>query len=279
MDLQPSLIIALSQNLLAQGAKTSEVVHNLVQSTHGNDAIQLLGVEIDSLTQVTNSLRESYPDTPTWSPHENQHWHGVQQLLQNCTQTLNNVDTLLENAHKNGWHIFQTHSKLQAYLGKHNDDIRLFQQQITASRQTLQISIQLITMYSPPFRFYLTFFGSSWWMRPKQEGREKLPFNLDNVATEIQRLSMLFHTRSKESNDIVNLMVLQNLQDCLHSAGLVISAALSSTGSTVLSSGHSHFGKDSNPQSVTEASLPPPYSPNQSHGTALHKSSGKPPIT
>jgi hypothetical protein len=115
--------------------------------------VQVLQLEITSLSQVLGSIGSSFND-PTLAKaalekqtgHEAQHWQLVKRSMEDCKGTLASLERILEGVTKVSGGLFRR-PKTQIKLDMKAVEIALFQQRLTAYRQTMQLSLQMITVY------------------------------------------------------------------------------------------------------------------------------------
>jgi hypothetical protein len=117
-------------------------------------AITTLGVEVNSLSQVLSSIHDSFSDSSlanaalsSQTGHEAQHWRNVQRSMDDCKDTLENLVRVLENVRR-GSGGFLARAKSQISFKMSSAEITSLKQQIAAYRQTMQLSLQLITVYA-----------------------------------------------------------------------------------------------------------------------------------
>jgi hypothetical protein len=117
-------------------------------------AITTLGVEVNSLSQVLSSIHDSFSDSSlanaalsSQTGHEAQHWRNVERSMDDCKGTLENLVRVLEDV-KRGSGGFLARARSQISLKMSSAEITSLKQQIAAYRQTMQLSLQLITVYT-----------------------------------------------------------------------------------------------------------------------------------
>jgi len=153
--MDPISIIAASATLIRLCATTGGYIFTFVSNARNIDiAITTLGVEINSLSQVLTSINDSFSDNAlanaalsSQTGHEAQYWRNVQRSMDDCKGTLENLVRILENVRR-GSGGFLARARSQINLGMNSAEITSLTQQIAAYRQTMQLSLQLITMYT-----------------------------------------------------------------------------------------------------------------------------------
>jgi hypothetical protein len=116
----------------------------------------VLGIEIESLSHVLRSINTSFSDPSlakvalnAHTGHEAQHWENVRQSMRDCKETLERLEQVLEKVNK-GDSGFLWRPKKTIKLNMKMETIALLKQEIAAYRQTMQLSLQLITVYVSP---------------------------------------------------------------------------------------------------------------------------------
>jgi len=152
--MDPLSIAVSSASLLASCAKVSGVIYTAINKIQNVDGtIQTLAIEISSLSQVLASLTTTLKDPlltrsvfSSQTKHEIQHWENVKQCMDDCKDTLSNLERLVEscgNSGKTGWFAS---SKKFVRLSMNSEAISQSQMKITSYTRTLQLSLQLITV-------------------------------------------------------------------------------------------------------------------------------------
>jgi len=135
-----------------QLVETCAKIYTMVNQTRNVDAsIGVLGVEINSLCEVLNAMHESFNDPSLatidmQTGHEAQHWRNVKRSLQDCTGTLKSLAEILDALKQSGGRFFQRPRK-QINLQLKLREIGVLKEQVTSYRQTMQLSMQLLTVY------------------------------------------------------------------------------------------------------------------------------------
>jgi hypothetical protein len=151
---EPLSIVASSTALVATCIKLTHYIwsyHNKVQTV--DTALRVLGIEIDQLSGVLGSICTSFSDPviagaalDVQTGHEAQHWRNVRQSMEDCKETLSKLEGVLGRFNKVEGGIWRRTKKV-VKLGMKGEDIAMLKQQITAYRQTMQLSFQIITVY------------------------------------------------------------------------------------------------------------------------------------
>jgi len=145
-----------SAQLVAECLTISRYITSFIQNANAADlTIQSLGVEVDSLSQVLDAINKSFSDTTlataaldSQTGHEGEHWRNVKQSMQDCRQTLNRLQVIMKNLHKNDTQ-FLGRVRKQVKLDLKGGEITMLKQQISSYRQAMQVSLQVITLYVP----------------------------------------------------------------------------------------------------------------------------------
>lgn len=147
-------LAATTAQLVTDCLTVSRYITSFIQNAHATDlTIQSLGVEVDSLSQVLDAINKSFADTTLTTAalesqkgHEGEHWRNVKQSMQDCRQTLNRLQVILKNLHKNETQ-FRRRVRKQVNLDLKGGEITMLKQQISSYRQAMQVSLQVITLY------------------------------------------------------------------------------------------------------------------------------------
>lgn len=156
LPMDPVSIITISAALLRLCATASGYIFTFVSNARNVDtAITTIGVEVNSLSQVLSSINDSFSDgilanaaLSSQTGHETQHWRNVRQSMEDCKNTLESLIRILENV-RGGTRGFLARARNQISFGMNSAEITLLKQRITAYRQTLQLSLQIITVHDP----------------------------------------------------------------------------------------------------------------------------------
>jgi hypothetical protein len=151
--MDPISVVTTSAALVAFCAKLSKKIFTFVNNSQQVDtSVHVLDVEIESLSQVLRSISVGFSDsslaTKALEPqtgHEERHWKDFKRSMDDCKGTLEALDRILEPMRSES-RLFGRPIK-QIKLEKRATEISLLKQQIAAYRQTMSLSLQLITMY------------------------------------------------------------------------------------------------------------------------------------
>ena len=154
--MDPLSIVVLSGTLAKLCLETAGHITIFVNKVKNVDAnLRLLGVEIDSLAQVLESVKERFGDRSLTSGisnsqtgYEGQHWRNVRRSLGDCEDTLTRLDRVLGSVRRGGRSFLGlpgTAVKLE--LSSHQ--IVMIKRELSAHRQNMQLSLQLVTVYAP----------------------------------------------------------------------------------------------------------------------------------
>jgi hypothetical protein len=153
--MDPITIITASTGLIRLCVTTAGYIFTFVTNARRVDtAITTLGVEVNSLSQVLSSINDSLNDTTlanaafsSQTGHEAQHWRNVQRSMDNCKNTLENLIRVLENVRRSNGSLL-SRARSQISLGISSAEIASLKQQIANYRQTMQLSLQMITAHA-----------------------------------------------------------------------------------------------------------------------------------
>jgi Fungal N-terminal domain of STAND proteins len=152
--MDPISIVSASAGLVVTCYKLTSAIYSFVDKTQTVDtAVRVLGIEIESLSHVLRSISTSFSDpslakaaVSTQTGHEAQHWENVERSMRDCKDTLERLQQVLENVNK-GDSGFLWRPKKAIKLNMKAERIALLKQEIAAYRHTMQLSLQLITVY------------------------------------------------------------------------------------------------------------------------------------
>jgi hypothetical protein len=146
--LEPISIAITATQLVETCTKIYQIVN---QTLHVDASIGVLGVEVNSLCEVLNAMHESFNDPSLatidmQTGHEAQHWRNVKRSLHDCTGTLKCLGEILDGLKRSGGRFLPGPRK-QMNLELKLREIGVLKQQVTSYRQTMQLSMQLLTVY------------------------------------------------------------------------------------------------------------------------------------
>lgn len=160
--MDPLSIVVASEGLVGTCAKLSAYI-TWLNKTHVETTIGVIRVEIDSLSHVfasisTNFGSRSNTSLTSQSKLEERHWTNVRQSMNDCKETLEKLHEILQPVvkQKRGGVFFQKSIKV-IELDLNPNEIAVIQQQIMAYRKTMEISLQLMTLYVPPSLLLILF--------------------------------------------------------------------------------------------------------------------------
>ena len=149
-------------------------VANFIQNLRNVDAtIRLLQSEVEHLAKVlgfintilTEKISTGFSTAATVkTQQDDEYWTLVSHSMGDCKETLESLRSVLENInirHEGNQSFRQT--RMQIGLSLRAGSISEYRQRITAFTSTLQIVLQLITMYVPLGQILLQFFDDSQW--------------------------------------------------------------------------------------------------------------------
>jgi hypothetical protein len=155
--MDPLSITTAVAALVGACSKLTNLLGVINQSKSVDTSIKSLGIEINSLSQVLGNIGVSFGDSAiaaaTLEPqtgHEAQHWRNVKQSMEDCDCTLKMLEPILKSVKQSESRIFSALRK-QIKLEDKAGEIALLKQQIASYRQAMQLSLQLITVYTNPF--------------------------------------------------------------------------------------------------------------------------------
>jgi hypothetical protein len=118
-----------------------------------DESIQTLKFEIDSLSAALGSIKISFEDpllaeaiVNTQARHEKRHWQNVRHSLDHCSNTLTRLEAILADVEScEGQFLVNVRRRIR--LDMKSGEMVLLKEQIASCRRTLQLSLQLITVY------------------------------------------------------------------------------------------------------------------------------------
>jgi len=167
--MDPISLATASVHLVSACGRLSAYIYTFIKKVQTVDtAVRVLDIEINSLSQVLGSIATSFSDSLVSSValeaqtgHEGQYWQTVKRSMDDCKDTLARLEQILEKVGKSESGNFFRRSSKHVNLSMNLRDIDLLKQQVTAYRQTMQLALQMISVYSTPaeFRAYQKIFG------------------------------------------------------------------------------------------------------------------------
>jgi hypothetical protein len=153
--MDPATIIGVTTAVVRLCATVSGHIFTFVSNAKNVDeAITTLGVEINALSEVLRSISDSLRDktlvnaiSNSRTGHEAQHWRNVKRSLNDCKNMLERMVRVMDGVSPRRTGGFFSRAKTQINFGMRMVEVTSLKQQVTAYRQTLQLSLQLITVY------------------------------------------------------------------------------------------------------------------------------------
>lgn len=155
--MDPFTIATTAATIVHACAKASSCIYTIIHQTLVVDtAIDGLRIEIDSLSQVLGTLGSSFRDASlagtaleSQTGHEGEHWRYVKQSMDDCKATLGKFQRILDDVNKPEMRGIMRRAVKKVKFDMNSGDIEMLKQQITSYRRTMQLSLQLITVYIP----------------------------------------------------------------------------------------------------------------------------------
>jgi hypothetical protein len=154
-----STIVGLSASLYGLCKNVSGEITTLIEQVKKEDTtLGELRLQIDALSQIFHAIgatfrksvaREKFGPTTTIEAH---HWVNVTDSMRDCVRSLEIVGKTLQGLGtikrtKSLSNLRKSLKKIERSLDSGN--IELLKHQITAYRRTMEISLQLLMLYSP----------------------------------------------------------------------------------------------------------------------------------
>jgi hypothetical protein len=155
-DLDSISIADLSNHLKEYCLRIFHILVIMERSQKVKPAIRLIATELDSLSEILVSIGLSFVDpSALWAApdqqteHEEQLWKNVKQVMYDCKQTLQKLQQhLVESSEGPSEGGVSRGPQLYSKLEMTSAEIVELFQQFSAYRETLELSQQLITLYS-----------------------------------------------------------------------------------------------------------------------------------
>jgi hypothetical protein len=148
--MDPIAIVSSSVTLVSTCSKITGYIYAFVNKTKVVDtAVQLLGIEVDSLSQVLASISTSFSDpllVHAALDHQPEHWRIVKRSMDDCKGTLESLESILKNFNKTDGGFLRLPTKQIKWKMK-SEEITIHKQKIATYRDAMQLLFQLITMY------------------------------------------------------------------------------------------------------------------------------------
>lgn len=131
--------------------KILEYVYMYAKSCEDVDHnVEVLGIEVEQLKGVLSSLATSFDPSvalESQTGYEGEHWRNVRRSMEDCKVTLRNLEGILERINTEAHRKFIPRRSMKKYkLDMSQGEIDSHRRQIAAYRQTMQVSLQLITV-------------------------------------------------------------------------------------------------------------------------------------
>lgn len=154
--MEPLSITTAVVTLVGACSKLTTLLGVINKSKTVDTSIKSLGIEINSLAQVLGNIGVSFGDSAiaaatleSRTGHEVQHWRNVKRSMDDCESTLKMLEPILKSVKQGENWIFPA-LRRQMKLEERAGEIALLKQQIASYRQAMQLSFQLITVYTNP---------------------------------------------------------------------------------------------------------------------------------
>lgn len=154
--LDPLSIAATSAALVGTCGRLVGFVYQFAQKvTTVDTALGMLSIELEELRRVLAAVHTTFSNPElaraAFEPqtgHEGQHWANVKRSMSDCETCLCTLERLLEKVSKEDSGLVGRGKKILKMSWK-DEYISLHKQQISAYRHTMELSLQLITVYMP----------------------------------------------------------------------------------------------------------------------------------
>jgi hypothetical protein len=154
--MEPVAIATVAGRLVQLCEEVSGYISTYVQNPRTIDSnVEGLGLEIRLLSRVLVALQQTFEsnaiDVATLEAgtgHEAAHWKNVRKSLYDCQTTLRSLEEIWEKINKTETRIpglFR--AKKVVTLIMSDEKITIYKGQIAAIRQTISLSLQLLTVY------------------------------------------------------------------------------------------------------------------------------------
>jgi thiamine transporter ThiT len=154
--MDPLSIAAASASLAGLCAQVTAALYSFASDVQNVDnEVRVLGVEIDSLTQVLNDMKITFDgkgDLDSQTGNEGHYWKTVKCILSDCSITIRNLDSILDEVKKEEGQVLRR-LRMKVGLKLKSSEIASLRKQIGAYRQTLQLSLGMIAMYVSAFYY------------------------------------------------------------------------------------------------------------------------------
>jgi hypothetical protein len=152
---EPISIATAAGSLVAVAGKLTEYIIAYQSKTNTIDVnISGLGSEVKSLHSVLSAMKRSFSDQKvvaatlaSGTGHQAQHWNNVRQSLSDCDITLRRLYVIWSRMDQKEPSRFFKQSKKVLALELNREEIDIFRLQVQSYRQTMEMSLQVLTMY------------------------------------------------------------------------------------------------------------------------------------
>ena len=152
--MDPLSITTAAAGLVGVCGKVLEYVWMYAKSCQDVDHnVEVLAIEVEQLKGVLSSLATTFDPTSaleSQTGYEGEHWRNVRRSMEDCKTTLRQLEGVLERINKEEHRKFIPRMSMKKYkLDMSQGEIDSHRRQIASYRQTMQLSLQLITVYLP----------------------------------------------------------------------------------------------------------------------------------
>jgi hypothetical protein len=151
---EPFSLVTTALSLGQQCATLVGRIHGFIRSAHIIDTtLNDLARQIGSLSAIFQTIGETFKICESFSPHmssplESEYWKHVLNTMEDCTRTLQQLDTILAEVRGPEDRRFgRTFTQLRYELREKGIDF--CRRQIDGYCQTMNISLQLLSLYDP----------------------------------------------------------------------------------------------------------------------------------
>jgi hypothetical protein len=151
--MDPISIAAASAGMVISCGKITRCIYTFLGKAQNVDTtIQALAIEVDALSRVLGSVSSNFYDPSlsvitfrSQTGHEAEYWQNVMRSIDDCKETLAILEQIASTLDKSGSGFF-LRIKKQIKMDLKSGEIESLRQKISAYRQALSLSLQLITM-------------------------------------------------------------------------------------------------------------------------------------
>jgi hypothetical protein len=152
----PTSIVATSAPLVMACGKISQYISTkLLEKVADLDpTILLLRIELDSLGAAVGFISLKFSQTPTTpfplqpelTGYEDEYWGNVKRSMGDCRATLTTLEQVIQSV-KRSDRLFMKGATIETRLERKLGEIAALRQQIVAYHKTMELSLQLITVF------------------------------------------------------------------------------------------------------------------------------------